>query len=238
MNHPKLKIFASGSKEGGGSGAEKLEEARQDGVLQADIVAFISNHEHGGVRVRADRLGIPFLYFSKPWDARSYEQFAKPYEWVALSGWLKFVYIRHIGFWWNVLHFFGFNHGLDPRRTFNIHPAALSIDHGRFGGPGLYGHHVHEAVKAALDAGEITYSGVTMHFVTNEYDRGPVFFEIRVSLRPGMTSDEIGKAVNAVEHEWQPRITNMVIHGEISWDGKDTKSLKVPAGYEWLPSSK
>ena len=67
-----------------------------------------------------------------------------------------------------------------------------------------------------------------MHFVTEEHDRGPAFFEKRVPLKQGMTVEEIAKKVNAAEHEWQPKITNMVVHGEIRWDGKNPDSLVVP----------
>ncbi|HTR18405.1 MAG TPA: formyltransferase family protein [Candidatus Paceibacterota bacterium] len=216
----KLIIFASGSKDGGGSGFENLVNATKTGELDAKIVAVVSNHEHGGVRARADKLGVSFEYFPGPFDAEHYRDIVKKYgaEWVALSGWLKLVA------------------GLDPARTFNIHPAPLSFDNGRFGGPGLYGHHVHEAVKKAFDAGEITESGLSMHFVTGEYDRGPVFFEYRVPVKKGMTADDIAKAVNVEEHRWQPKVTNMVVHGEIYWDGKDPHSLRI--GYQsegkWL----
>lgn len=210
MNAPRLIIFASGTKDGGGSGFENLVRATKTGVLDADIVAVVSNHENGGVREKADRLSVPFVYFPKPWDATSYQRIVQDAgaEWVALSGWLKLV------------------KGLDPARTFNIHPALLSQLDGRFGGAGMYGRHVHEAVKEALDNGELSESGLSMHFVTDEYDRGPVFFEHRVPLTPGMSVEEISTLVNKGEHEWQPRITNAVIHGEISWDGKGPKTLK------------
>lgn len=227
---PRIIVFASGTKDGGGSGFENLVRASRNGLslasardnsllqseLDADIVAVVSNHEHGGVRERAERLGVPFIFFSPNSDYRKIIEDSGA-EWVALSGWLKHV------------------KGLDPRKAFNIHPALLSQLDGRFGGPGMYGYRVHKAVKAALDAGEITESGFTMHFVTDEMDRGPVFFEYRVPLRKGMSADEIAKAVNVAEHEWQPRITNMVVHGQIAWDGKNPTSLKVPAGYQYLP---
>lgn len=209
---PKLVVFASGTAVGGGSGFENLVQASRTGVLDADIVAVVSNHEHGGVRERADRLGVPFVFFNGPFDTEHYRTVIVGIgaEWAVLSGWLKQV------------------HGLDPAKTFNIHPALLSQLGGRFGGTGMYGHHVHEAVKAALDAGELTESGASMHFVTDEYDRGPVFFEHRVPLVRGMSADDIAAAVNAAEHEWQPKITNLVVHGEIRWDGNDPTSLAVP----------
>ena len=67
MSRPKLFIFASGTATGGGSGFEKLVTASRNGVLDADIVGVVSNHEHGGVRERAERLGVPFFYFPGPY---------------------------------------------------------------------------------------------------------------------------------------------------------------------------
>lgn len=204
---PKIIVFASGSAQGGGSGFENLvvHSRHKQGDLDAKIVAVVSNHAQGGVYERARRLDVPFVHFPPPWTAERYAAIVAQSgaEWVALSGWLKLVC------------------GLDPCRTFNIHPALLSFEQGRFGGQGMFGHVVHEAVAAALVRGEIGQSGFSMHFVTDgdEYDKGPVFFEHRVPLAPGMDADAIGKVVNAAEHRLQPLITNRVVHGEISWDG-------------------
>lgn len=225
MDRPRIVVFASGTKNDGGSGFENLVKASNSGVLDADIVGVVSNHAEGGVRDRAKKLGVPFVFFPGPYEAEEYRDVVwrifhspgllKPEkgqsggEWVALSGWLKMV------------------KGLDPQRTFNIHPALLSQFGGKFGGGGMWGHHVHEAVKNALDAGLITESGISMHFVTDEYDRGPVFFEHRVPLEKGMTEEQIAEAVHAAELEWQPKITNLVVHGKISWDGKNPQSLIV-----------
>lgn len=223
MTRPKIVVFASGTKDAGGSGFENLVDHSRGGELDADIVAVVSQHEHGGVREKADRLGISFVYFPEPYDTENYSsilqntRIEKTELWVALSGWTKLV------------------HGLDPVKTFNIHPALLSQLDGRFGGKGMYGHHIHDAVAAACMSGEVSESGFSMHFVTDEYDRGPVFFEKRIQIAKDMTPEDIQKAVQAVEHEWQPRITNMVVHGEISWDGIDPKSVTYPAGYEYVP---
>jgi len=216
---PKLIVFSSGIKDGGGSGFENLVEAAKTGVLDADIVAVVCNHEEGSVRERAGKLGIPFIHFDPSQRSNILQNVGMSYrevveksgaEWVALSGWLRQV------------------QGLNPAKTFNIHPALLSQLGGRFGGRGMYGKRLHEAVAEALEKGEITESGFTMHFVTDEMDRGPAFFEHRVPLKKGMSASGIEKAVKAAEHEWQPKLTNMVVHGEISWDGKDPATLVVP----------
>ena len=214
MNMPRLVVFASGSATGGGSGFEKLSFATQEGTLDANIVAVISNHEYGGVRVKADKNGIQFRHFPAPWTKERYQEITREFapDFIALSGWIKFVF------------------GLDPRITFNIHPAPLP----EFGGPGMYGHHVHEAVLNAYHIGAIVNSAVSMHFVTSEYDMGPVFFRMPVKLFPRDTARTIGERVNEVEHRWQSLITDLVVGGRISWDGKSPDTLRVPKGYTFL----
>ncbi|MDQ5949048.1 MAG: phosphoribosylglycinamide formyltransferase 1 [Patescibacteria group bacterium] len=214
MSQPKLIICSSGTKTGGGSGFENLVYARDDGVLDADIVAVVSNHAEGGVREKADRLGIPFVHFEGPFDTEHYQEIIEKTgaEWTALSGWLKLV------------------SGLNPATTFNIHPGPLP----QFGGKGMYGHHVHDAVVEAYRQGNTTHSAVTMHFVTPVYDEGPVFFRFPVEVLPDDTGETLGARVNKAEHEWQPQITNMVIHQQIAWDGVHPESLRVPEGYQFL----
>ena len=199
---PKLIIFASGSATGGGSGFEKLVEAQKANVLEADIVAVVSNHKNGGVAQRAKRLGVSFIYFKGPYTDTAYQRIIKDTgaEWTALSGWLKLV------------------KGLNPKKTFNIHPALLSYKNGVFGGRGMWGHHVHEAVKKELDKKELSQSGFTMHFVNSEYDKGQIIFEKTVPLTVDMSAEEIGKAVNALEHKWQAILTNKIIHNKIETD--------------------
>jgi phosphoribosylglycinamide formyltransferase 1 len=219
MSLPRILVFASGSAEGGGSGFEKLVEATRTGVLQAEIVGVVSNHEHGGVRKRADRLGIPFFYFPSPWTAEQYQHIAKQSgaEFFALSGWLKLV------------------KGLDPstpfnsRTVFNIHPGPLPD----FGGPGMHGHHVHEAVMAAYRQGHIEFSAVSMHFVTEDYDRGPLFFQCSVPINADDSPETLAQRVNQAEHKVQAWITNLVVHQEITWDGINPASVQGMRGHSF-----
>jgi len=101
----KIIIFASGTKDGGGSGFENMVNATQSGILNAEISAVISNHENGGVREKADRLSIKFIHFPKPWTTEKYQELTEGADLVCLSGWLKLVA------------------GLDPKKTINIHPG-------------------------------------------------------------------------------------------------------------------
>ena len=216
---PRLIVFASGTTTGGGSGFRELVRNAATGVLQAQIVAVVSNHAAGGVQAVADSYGIPFAHFPAPWSAEAYQRLVARYdaEWMALSGWLKPA------------------RGLDSRRTFNIHPGPLP----QFGGKGMYGQHIHTAIMAAFARGEVTTSAVTMHFVTDfdadhDYDDGPVFFRYPVLIDPHDTPETLASRVNAVEHGWQAFISNLVIHQQIRWNGFEASSLVVPSWYPFL----
>ena len=195
----RILIFASGEEKGGGSGFQELVEFSRTNppVLDAQIIGVISNHPQGGVRRRADALHIPFEHWAGPFDAEGYRAFVAKFQadFVMCSGWLKFV------------------RGLDPARTVNIHPGPLP----QFGGPGMYGHHVHEAVVAAYRRGEITQSAVTMHFVDDvAFDHGPTIFQMPVLIRPDDDAETLAKRLNEKERAWQSYILNLVVHGYIS----------------------
>lgn len=220
---PRLIIFASGTKNEGGSGFRELVHNNKTGVLKADIVAVVSNHKNGGVAQKAKKLKVPFEHFRKPYTLWGYAELIKKYnaKWVLLSGWLKLVPMRDYE---NGVD------GLDPACVINIHPGPLPL----FGGDDMYGKYVHKAVMEAYHRGKITESAVTMHFVTAKYDEGPVFFRYPVLIEEKDNADSLGARVNKIEHAWQSHITNLVIHGEISWDGKNPDSLKVPDNYTFL----
>ena len=194
----RILVFASGDEKGGGSGFQELVEFSQTHppVLDAQIVGVISNHPQGGVSRRANALHIPFEHWAGPFDAKGYRSFVEKYQadYVMCSGWLKFV------------------RGLDPAKTVNIHPGPLP----KFGGPGMYGQHVHEAVVAAYRRGEITQSAVTMHFVDDvAFDHGPTIFQMPVLIRPDDDAETLAKRLNEKERAWQSYILNLVVHGYI-----------------------
>lgn len=197
MSKKRILVFASGDVEGGGSGFQELVEfsCTEPPILNAEIVGVISNHEWGGVRKKADALGIPFRFWPGPFNAVGYQSFVREFgaDFVMCSGWLKLV------------------KGLEPDRTINVHPGPLP----EFGGPGMYGHYVHEAVIAAYKRGEITQSAATMHFVDDAYDHGPVIFRIPVLIRPDDDAETLAKRVNEKERAWQGYILNRVIKGDI-----------------------
>lgn len=212
---PNLLIFASGTKDGGGSGFEALVDAQRHGLLDANILGAVTQYRFGGVRRIAEMNGIRFLHFPGPYDALNYSYVIRTHMgrgWVALSGWTKKM------------------EGHDPKKTFNIHPARFA-----FGGQGMYGIHVHQAVIDAYQKGLIKDTAFCMHFVTEEYDQGPVFFEHPIPIYDTDTPLVLQERVKTYEHIFQWSITNLVIHEKISWDGKDPDSLIVPEGYRFLP---
>jgi folate-dependent phosphoribosylglycinamide formyltransferase PurN len=202
----KILVFNSGS----GSGFQELVENSRTGILQADIIGLVTNNPNNGCLKRAEKLlGIEFMVM-KDYRLIDYDWVLNVFhaedEWIVLSGWLKLT------------------KGLNPQKTINIHPGPLPY----FGGSGMYGHHVHEAVIKAYKKREIQNSEVCMHFVTEEYDKGPVFFRYPVLIRNDDDANSLGARVNKIEHAWQSYVTNLVIQGEISWDGKNPTSLVVP----------
>lgn len=196
---PKILVFASGTKTGGGSGFEELIENSKTGVLNAEIAGVVSNYPDGGVASIARREGVEFLHFSGPYVTEEYRKVieASQADFVVLSGWLKLI------------------EGNDPAKTINIHPGPLP----ELGGNGMYGIHVSEAAIKLFKEGKLKYSAVSMHFVTPKYDEGPVFFKYPVIIKEDDTPETLFARVNKVEHGWQSFITNLVVNGEIRWDG-------------------
>jgi phosphoribosylglycinamide formyltransferase-1 len=85
----------------------------------------------------------------------------------------------------------------------NIHPALLP----KYGGKGMYGSLVHEAVKAAGD----TETGITIHLVNEQYDEGKIIFQAAVSVTESDTPDTIAEKVHALEHRYFPEVINSLI---------------------------
>ncbi len=219
MKKKRILVLATGGKTvelGGGSGFMEMAEFSRTNppILDADIAAVASNYSNGGVWQKADKLKVPFVYFPAPFTAERYRRLVKETEadFVMCSGWTNLV------------------QGLDPRRTINIHPAPLP----GFGGPGMYGHHVHDAVIKAMEEDKINQSAVSMHFVVDRgpnktaYDKGPVFFKMPVLIRQDDTAETLAKRVNEKERAWQSHILNLVVNGHI-WLGGIAESWQVYA---------
>ena len=158
----KVAILASGE----GTNAERLIRAAA-GRTDIDVVMVGSNRSAAGVLRRAADLDVSTWAFSKAQlhDGTVAEELtARGIQFVVLMGFLLKVPDAL------VQAFSG--------RVLNLHPSLLPA----FGGKGMYGHHVHEAVHVALQAGTVTETGITLHWVDAQYDTGAVFFQARVAL--------------------------------------------------------
>jgi phosphoribosylglycinamide formyltransferase-1 len=192
-----IAVMCSGS----GSNLQALLDAEASGELRAGIVLVISNRRKARALERARLAGKPAEYLSP----RRFDSEADYRD--ALLGLLH----RHdVSF----ICLAGYLKKLPPEvvtefsdRILNIHPAPLP----RFGGPGMYGHHVHEAVLAA----GVTASGPTVHFVDEEYDRGPVAAHVSVPVHPDDTPDTLAARVLSAEHQIYPRVVAAVAAGTL-----------------------
>lgn len=183
----KLVIFASGS----GSNAEKIIEYLS-GHPQLEIFCVLSNKPDAFVLERARKLGVPSFYFPKPdfdLGVPVVEFLQKNgVEGIVLAGFLLKVSDP-------LLRAF-------PGRIINIHPALLP----KYGGKGMYGHFVHEAVKAAGER----ESGITIHYINERYDEGDIIFQASCELDADDTPEDIARKVQVLEHTHFPRIVEKV----------------------------
>lgn len=168
---------------GGGSNLQALLD-RLRGEEPARVVLVLSNRPEAGGLERARRAGIPAEVLADPSDASEWitRLGRRDVDLVVLAGYLKLVppgvVQKYAG------------------RILNVHPALLPA----FGGPGMYGRRVHEAVLA----GGATESGPTVHLVDEVYDRGAILAQRRVPVLPGDTPASLAARVLAEEHRLLP----------------------------------
>ena len=179
----KIALFASGS----GSNAENIVRFFQNDSNYV-FPLIISNKSDAFVHDRAKSLGIPSITFSR-------EDFVKGEPVLDLLKQNNIDYIVLAGFLLKVPEVLI---NAYPDKIINIHPALLP----KYGGKGMYGHYVHEAVAAA---GE-TESGITIHYVNACYDEGNTIFQAKCPVLPTDTPDMIADKVHVLEYEHFPRV--------------------------------
>jgi phosphoribosylglycinamide formyltransferase-1 len=152
----------------------------------AEIGLVLSNRATAGGLELARAHGIPTLVLADPGDAAVWTVAlaAHRIDLVVLAGYLKLVPPRVVDRY--------------RGRILNIHPALLPA----FGGPGMYGHRVHEAVLAA----GATVTGATVHLVDEVYDRGPILAQARVAVQPDDTPERLAERVLEAEHRLLPAV--------------------------------
>jgi phosphoribosylglycinamide formyltransferase-1 len=185
-----IAIFASGN----GSNAQRIAEYFA-GHESIRICLILSNKSDAFVLQRAENLGIPSFVFSGkefretnivPDILRKYQV-----DFIVLAGFLLLVPMNILSDW--------------QGKIINIHPALLP----KYGGRGMYGHHVHEAVIAAGEQ----ESGITIHYVNASYDEGDVIFQAGCPVLPDDTSDSLAARIHGLEYAYFPEVIGRLLGG-------------------------
>ncbi|WP_293306249.1 phosphoribosylglycinamide formyltransferase [Pedobacter sp. UBA5917] len=184
----RIAIFASGS----GSNAQKLmEHFKRSNEIEISLV--LTNNPEAYVLQRADNFEIPTHIFDK-------NEFYKTDEVVDLLKNLDIDFIVLAGFLWlipkSLIHAY-------PGRIVNIHPAILP----KFGGKGMYGDHVHNAVMAAGEA----EGGITIHYVNENYDEGEYIYQARYRIDKNDNLEMVKFKGQQLEHQHYPRIVETIV---------------------------
>jgi phosphoribosylglycinamide formyltransferase-1 len=174
-----LAVLVSGS----GTNLQALLEVLRDSPT-ARVGRVVASHAGAGALARARQAGVPGAVLSDPGDSAELIAALGDATLVVLAGYLKQVPPAVIARF--------------PLRMINIHPALLPA----FGGPGMYGRRVHERVLAS----GVAITGATVHYVDEEYDRGPIIAQWPVPVRAGDTPETLAQRVLAVEHRLLPAV--------------------------------
>jgi phosphoribosylglycinamide formyltransferase-1 len=184
----KIAIFASGS----GTNAEKIAQYFVDSQA-VEISLILSNNSKAGVIERAKKMQIPVLLFDKK-TFNETEKIAQilqnqQIDLIVLAGFMCLVPPYLVQAFSN--------------KIVNIHPALLP----KFGGKGMYGHFVHEAVIAANE----TESGITIHYVNEHYDEGAIIFQASCEVSENDTAEDLAQKIHVLEHQHFAKIIEQIL---------------------------
>jgi len=184
----RIAIFASGS----GSNAQKIMEHFKRHP-EAEVVLILTNNPQAYVLQRADNFEIPAHIFTR-------HEFYETDEVIRLLKNLQVDLIVLAGFLWlvpeSLLKAF-------PNKIINLHPALLP----KYGGKGMFGDHVHKAVLAAKEE----ESGITIHFVNDQFDEGEVIHQSRFKIDPDDNLEVIKFKGQQLEHQYFPKVIESLL---------------------------
>lgn len=185
----KIAVFASGA----GSNAEKIIQHFVDGSKGAAVTLIVCNKPTAGVLKIAESAGIPSLLIQK-------EKFLSGDGYVPELKESGIDFVVLAGFLWKIPQTL-----IDafPRRIINIHPALLP----KYGGKGMYGSFVHEAVIGAKEV----ESGITIHYVDEHYDHGDVIFQTTCTIHEGDSPETLAEKIHQLEHQHYPLIIEQLV---------------------------
>ena len=187
----RIAIFASGN----GSNAENIIRHFNFSDRGAQVALVVSNRTDAGVLDRATRLGVPAQVLTRG-DFNSPDHLLPMLlrygiDFIVLAGFLMMIPE------WLIKEY--------KHRIVNIHPSLLP----KFGGKGMYGINVNKAVVAARE----TQTGITVHYVSEQYDEGEIIFQASVPLRPSDTPEDVEKKIHQLEANHFPIAIEKIIAG-------------------------
>jgi phosphoribosylglycinamide formyltransferase-1 len=186
-----IAIFASGE----GTNAQRIIDYFK-GSDKVKVALIASNKPTANVLNRAAKAGIPTLLISREdffeSDRTAQALQAKHIDFIVLAGFLWMIPPHLIRAF--------------PNKMINIHPALLP----KYGGKGMYGMHVHNAVVAA---GE-TESGISIHYVNERYDEGEIIAQHRCNITKDDTAETLAAKIHELEYEFFPKVIEKIIIGE------------------------
>lgn len=189
----RLAIFASGT----GSNAAKIISHFQ-GIADIEVSLIVSNRPQAGVLTIAEQAGVPSMIIDRSffYDSNQlvFELKQRSVDFIVLAGFLWLIPPYLIKAY--------------PRKIVNIHPALLP----KYGGKGMYGMHVHRAVKANNEK----ESGISIHFVNERFDEGAVIFQASCNIDPVDSPEVIREKVLTLEHKYFPPVVEDVIRKQVS----------------------
>lgn len=183
-----IAILASGA----GSNAQKILEHFSD-RMDIAVRLIVSNKQEAGVLNIAKVASVDTLVVSR-------DSFYSSTDLLVELDKHNIDFIVLAGFLWLIPPYLIQHY---PNRIINIHPALLP----KYGGKGMYGHFVHEAVHLAKD----TYSGITIHYVNEKYDEGSIVFQERCEILPSDQPEDIAKKVQVLEHSYYPTVIDQLV---------------------------
>lgn len=188
MKTKKIILFASGS----GSNVENIAnyfKLRKD----VTICCVLTNKSDAKVIERCNRLGINALFFNR-------QAFSKSNFILDMLRSLEPDLIVLAGFLWKIPEAIT---NAFPNKIINIHPALLP----KYGGKGMYGKHVHNAVKEAKE----TETGITIHYVNAHYDEGAIIQQVKTVVNPKDSPEDIASKVHLLEYEFFPKVIDELL---------------------------
>jgi len=212
MTRPPIRIAIMVSGQGRGTNMQAIIDACASGKINGEVVLVIGVKDDAPAMERARSAGVKTLTISpkdyataEEYDNATFQALADHrVDLICLAGYMRVLGAKIVEHWRN--------------RIMNVHPALIPS----FCGKGMYGHHVHEAV---IERG-VKYTGVTVHFVDEDYDTGPIILQTVVPVEDDDTPETLAARVLKQEHQTYTDAIALFADGKLEVVGRKVRILK------------